>query len=113
MKTSKSLQNNARYLRHNQTETEKFVWNKLRKKQLGYKFTRQYIINNKYIVDFVCLEKKLIIELDGGQHNDNPQDIQRDLSLTNCGYKILRFWNNEIFNNWENCYNRIIEELNK
>ena len=57
MKTSKSLQNNARYLRHNQTETEKFVWNKLRKKQLGYKFTRQYIINNKYIVDFVCLEK--------------------------------------------------------
>ena len=113
MKTSKSLQNNARYLRHNQTETEKFVWNKLRKKQLGYKFARQYIINNKYIVDFVCLEKKLIIELDGGQHDNNPQDIQRDLSLTNYGYKILRFWNNEIFNNWENCYNRIIEELNK
>ena len=70
----------ARKLRRNQTEAEKLVWSKLRNNQLGYKFKRQYPIE-PYIVDFFCLEQKIIIELDGGQHTEE-QDRSRTLFLT-------------------------------
>ncbi len=111
MFVSQYMQNNAQKLRTNATEAEKFVWQKLRKKQFGYKFTRQYVLFNKYIVDFICMEKRLIIELDGGQHCENQQDIQRDKELSASGYKILRLWNNEVFTNWEACHNKIVEYL--
>ena len=63
----------------------------------GDKFRRQQAIGN-YIVDFICLEKKLIIEADGGQHLENPDDIRRTHWLESRGYRVLRFWNNQIFN---------------
>jgi very-short-patch-repair endonuclease len=91
--------NRARELRKSQTDAEKMLWNHLRLRQMGdYKFRRQQPIG-KYIVDFVCLEKRLIIEVDGGQHAEQgPYDANRDSWLTSQGYRILRFWNNQIFN---------------
>jgi len=93
------LKNHSRELRKNQTDAEKVLWNHLRLRQMeDYKFRRQQPIG-KYIVDFACLEKRLIIEVDGGQHDESgPQDFNRDSWLTSQGYRILRFWNNQIFN---------------
>ncbi len=104
----------ARKLRKNQTPQEQILWNILRNRQvLGYKFRRQYPIGN-YVVDFVCKENKLIIEIDGGQHN-TPEGILSDENRTkylqSVGYKILRFWNNEIDNNIEGVYQKIIEHI--
>ena len=90
----------ARILRNNLTEAEKYLWYMLRSKNLkGLKFRRQQPIG-KYIVDFVCFENKLIIEVDGGQHaTDNLSDTIRDKWLGNHGFHVLRFWNNEILEN--------------
>jgi very-short-patch-repair endonuclease len=90
----------AKILRKRLTDTEKVLWRHLRAKQVeGHKFRRQEPIG-KYIVDFVCHEKRIIIELDGGQHSiDKDRDIERDEWLTGQGYKILRFWNNEVLTN--------------
>lgn len=89
----------ARYLRTNQTEVEKIIWNQLRNRRLnGVKFRRQHPIG-RYIVDFVSLERNLIIELDGGQHNSElgrKMDAVRQTWLENRGFKVLRFWNNEV-----------------
>jgi len=94
----------ARQLRCFQTEAEAFLWRQLRGRAFkGLKFRRQLALG-KYIVDFVCLEKRLIIELDGGQHNDEAQrqyDRVRDQWLRSQGFRILRYWNNEIFDEWE------------
>ncbi|MFW5872922.1 MAG: endonuclease domain-containing protein, partial [bacterium] len=74
-------------------------WKYLRGNQLeGFKFRRQQPIG-KYMVDFVNLERKIIIELDGGQHLGNKKDKIRDRRLKEQGYKVLRFWDNEVFNN--------------
>jgi len=78
------------------------LWSKLRARQIeGCKFRRQAPIG-KYIVDFVCHEKRLIVELDGGQHAENCEtDRQRDKWLGEQGYKVLRFWNNDVLTNIE------------
>ena len=93
-----------RELRQRQTEAEKILWYKLRNRQLdGAKFRRQHPIGN-YIVDFACLEKNLIIEIDGSQHNKEQakeKDEQRTLWLEKESYKIIRFWNSDILNNIE------------
>lgn len=99
----------SRQLRSNQTNAEKLLWQRLRKRQLGVRFQRQYIFENKYIVDFYCAALKLIIEIDGGQYCDNSQDIIRDKNIMNRGYKILRFWNNDILKNIEGCLSQIIK----
>ena len=105
----------ARKLRNNATEAEKYLWSKINRKQLCcMKFRRQYIIEN-YIVDFVCLEKKLIIELDGGQHNlesTRLKDKERDDFLKSKGFIILRFWNNEIFENMDGVLETIFNTVN-
>lgn len=92
----------ARNLRKNQTDEEKLLWNLLRNNQLrGKKFHRQYVLG-RYILDFVCFEQRLVIELDGGQHNrmlDKIKDAQRDKWLEGQGFSVLRFWNNDILNN--------------
>ncbi len=92
----------AKNLRHNQTDAEGLLWYYIRSKQLGgFRFKRQQIIG-KYIVDFVCFEKKLIIELDGSKHGEIDiikSDKIRDDFLKYRGFKILRFWNEEIFKN--------------
>ena len=94
------LRSFARQLRRNQTDAEKIMWRKLRAKQLqDLKFRRQQPIG-EFIVDFVCFEKKLIIELDGGQHEKNKeQDEIRDAWLSSQGYTVVRFWNNDILKN--------------
>ena len=79
----------------------------------GYKFRRQEIIE-PYIVDFVCLEKMLVIELDGGQHATQQEaDIARQQDLEEHGYRVIRFWNNEVFENLEGVLFRIAEELER
>ena len=91
----------ARKLRVNSTDTEKRLWRYLRGKQFeGIKFRRQQPIG-EYIVDFVNLERKIIIELDGGQHLENKKDKLRDRWLNKQGYEVLRFWDNEVLTNIE------------
>jgi len=93
------LTDRARHLRKNQTDVEKLLWKHLRNKQLNYKFRRQFPIE-PYIADFACLELKLIIELDGGQHsNQIDYDSQRSLFLQQRGFKVIRFWNNDVSRN--------------
>lgn len=104
----------ARNLRKNMTEQERKLWQFLRKKSIdGLKFRRQYPIGN-YIVDFICNEKKLIIEVDGGQHNEAQNiayDKERTEFLESKGYKIIRFWNSDIDNNIEGVYQEILRNL--
>jgi very-short-patch-repair endonuclease len=70
---------------------------KLKSGILGYKFRRQYWIK-RYIVDFICIEKKLIIEIDGSQHMENEKyDENRTKQLSTLGFKVIRFWNNEVY----------------
>ena len=89
----------AKQLRRSQTEAEKALWRHLRSKGLsGLKFRRQQPIG-AYIVDFVCFENKLIIEVDGGQHSNSEEDRRRDVWLQSEGYAVLRFWNNEVLGN--------------
>jgi len=92
----------AKNLRTKSTETEKFLWKRLRAKQIeGLKFRRQHPIGG-YIVDFVCLEKKVVIECDGGHHAlQTERDHVRDQWLIEEGYKVFRFWDNEILRNIE------------
>ena len=90
----------ARNLRKRFTDAEKLLWRYLRAKQLeGFKFRRQQPIGN-YIVDFVCFEKGVVIEVDGGQHAvERDKDKERDKWLKGQGLKVLRFWNNEVLTN--------------
>ena len=100
--TMSILKQRARYLRINQTNAEKIFWCSIRARQLeNKKFYRQFIVA-PYIVDFVCRELMLIIELDGGQHMDNrEQDVYRTRYLQNKGYKVVRFWNNQVINEFD------------
>lgn len=89
----------AQKLRKNSTDTEKYLWKYLRGKQLeGFKFRRQHPFG-RYIVDFINLERKIIIEVDGGQHLENKKDKLRDKWLKEQGYEVLRFWDNEVLTN--------------
>jgi len=96
----KPLTNKAKQLRKDATDTENILWNHLKAKRLnGLKFRRQQPIG-KYIVDFVCLEKKIVVELDGGQHFDQiERDKKRDQWLKEQGYNVIRFWNHEFLEN--------------
>jgi very-short-patch-repair endonuclease len=102
----------AQALRKNPTDAERKLWAHLRLRQLGeYKFRRQHPLG-PYIVDFICIEKKLIIEVDGGQHDDNKfYDSKRDKWLENKGFTVLRFWNNEVLTYIENVKEVIAGEL--
>ena len=88
----------ARNLRKNQTNAESTLWAELRSRQLcGRRFKRQHPIGN-YIVDFVCLESRLVVELDGGQHLASSEyDETRTSYLSSRGFSVLRFWNNQVF----------------
>lgn len=110
MKNS-NLKGFAQELRNNQTDAEKEIWSHLRQRQMFYfKFRRQQIIGN-YIVDFICFEKQLIIEIDGGQHSDITDKRRTDF-FEKEGYKILRFWNNEVLSNIEGVMEKVLIELN-
>jgi len=102
----KALTPVARKLRNNPTEAEKHLWCVLRSRNLGVKFRRQAIIG-PYIVDFVCFEKKLVIEVDGGWHDQSRRDILRDEWLRGQRFEILRFWNNDVLANLEGVFQKI------
>ena len=94
------------------TPQERKLWEILRNREFfGYRFRRQFPIG-QYIVDFICREKKIIIEVDGGQHNE-PENIgydnERTEYLISEGYQVIRFWNNEIDNNLEGVYEKLKE----
>ena len=100
------LRQNARVLRQDMTLAEKRLWQVLRNKALGYKFRRQYAMGLD-IVDFVCLERLLVIEVDGGQHLENPSDRRRDAWFQAQGYRTLRFWNHEVLTNLDGVWETI------
>ncbi|MFA4817829.1 MAG: endonuclease domain-containing protein [Parcubacteria group bacterium] len=108
------LKNNSRSLRRKSTPQEIKLWAHLKSRNFsGLKFRRQHIID-KYIVDFICLEKKLIIELDGCQHKrekDTKYDAKRNEYLKNLGFTVLRFWNNEVDSNLSGVILKIEEKI--
>jgi very-short-patch-repair endonuclease len=90
----------SRNFRKRQTDAESLLWRHLRGKQVeGFRFRRQHPIG-RYIVDFVCLEERLILEIDGGQHDiEKDKDQERTNWLVTEGYRVLRFWNNDVLTN--------------
>jgi very-short-patch-repair endonuclease len=93
----------SRKLRANQTDAETKLWNRLRNRQIdGHKFVRQEPIG-RYICDFVCREKLVVIEVDGGQHSESVRDEVRDRYLRAQGYRVMRFWNNDVLSNMMAC----------
>ncbi|MBW2033435.1 MAG: endonuclease domain-containing protein [Deltaproteobacteria bacterium] len=94
------------------TDAERLLWQHLRNRQLGgYKFRRQRPIGS-YIVDFVCLEKNIVIEVDGGQHAGQMEsDSKRSDYLKEKGYRVMRFWNNEVLKETESVLTVILSSL--
>ncbi len=91
-----------RQLRNAPTDAERFLWQRLRSRQIDdAKFRRQHPFEN-YILDFACLERKVVIELDGGQHAETVSyDAARTRQLEKAGFVVLRFWNHEVFENMD------------
>lgn len=88
-------------MRSEPTDAERALWQLLRAKRfVGYKFKRQVPID-RYIVDFVCFANRLIVEADGSQHAENSYDAERDAYLAGQGFRVLRFWNNDILTKTE------------
>lgn len=103
----------ARDLRRNMTLAERKLWSLLRRRQLdGQRFLRQEIFG-PYIADFVCRPARLIVELDGGQHSDNGADVVRTAELGRLGYRVIRFWNNDVLANPEGVLRVIGDALRK
>jgi very-short-patch-repair endonuclease len=106
------LRNLARQLRSNMTDTERFVWQRIRKKQFaGHRFRRQHPLG-PFIVDFVCLEARLVLEFDGGQHAiRREEDAARTRWLEEQGFRVLRFWDSDVFKEWDGVETVIIKAL--
>jgi len=102
----------ARELRRSPTHIERLLWNRLRFWQIdGFKFRRQQPLGN-YIADFVCFERRLIVEIDGGQHAAKKEyDAKRDSWLHDQGFIVLRFWNSDIVENMEGVLQSILDNL--
>lgn len=94
------------------TDAESRLWYHLRDRQLGgWKFRRQHPVG-PFIVDFICLEKKVVIELDGGQHGENEEvDARRTAYLNKMGYHVLRFWNHEVLQETDAIMDTIFDTL--
>lgn len=102
----------AKDMRHEPTKAENLLWQMLRGKKLeGMKFRRQEPLG-PYIVDFLCHDHKLIIEADGNQHAQSASDIDRDSYFESQGYRVLRFWNDEIENDCDAVAQKILRETN-
>jgi adenine-specific DNA-methyltransferase len=99
----------ARRLRRDATDVEAKLWHNVRNRRLGgYKFRRQATVSY-YVVDFLCVQARLIVELDGGQHSA-ATDRKRTHALARLGFRVSRFWNNEVNENLEGVLQRILEE---
>ena len=108
-----ALMSHAKAMRNEMTAQEWKVWEVLSgKKMEGFKFRRQQTVGN-YIVDFVCMEKKIIVEIDGGQHDEKRKtyDADRTTYLESLGYRVLRFWNNEVTETLEGVHTTILKAL--
>jgi len=93
---AKRKRSHARQLRSDATDAEAAMWRLLRHRRLaGFKFRRQVPLQN-YILDFVCFERKLVAEVDGSQHFESDSDRRRDAILINEGFRVLRYWNNDV-----------------
>ena len=104
---------NARQLRKNMTDAERALWRLLRQRQiLGLRFRRQVPIDH-YIADFACLEIKLVIEADGGQHSESQTDKVRDAYLRSHGFYVLRIWNSFILTNSDGVHRIITETVER
>src|SRR3989344_3510363 len=104
-----SLKAHRQTLRKNLTLQEIILWSKIKDGQLGYKFRRQHSFG-KYIADFYCREKKLVIEIDGSQHiGQETYDNERTKFFKSLGLKVVRFWNNEIIKNISGVISKIQE----
>jgi very-short-patch-repair endonuclease len=104
------LKKRRKELRKNQTDAEYILWQKLRNKHLGKKFYRQYSVG-PYILDFFCTEARLAIELDGSTHSKEEiafYDQERTAFLKEQGIRVVRFWNKEIIDNFENTLKKIL-----
>jgi very-short-patch-repair endonuclease len=113
MQVNRLLRNRSRKLRRDQTDAESKLWARLRSRQLcDTKFRRQHPIG-PFIADFCCVERGLVIELDGGQHAaQSKRDQRRSTFLERTGYRVLRFWDNEVLKNIDGVLERIIQTLN-
>ena len=111
MQNKHNLLDLAKKNRQNMTDAERKLWTVLRGNMTGFSFRRQHQIG-RYIVDFVCLEKRLVIECDGSQHTEERDEL-RTKFLESEGFRVLRFWNNEILTNIEGVYEVIIIELGR
>ena len=103
------LKNFARENRRNATLAESVLWEHLRNRELGFDFRRQHIISD-FIADFVCIDKKLIVEVDGGYHSEGEQQIEdsiRTVQLNNLGFRVIRFSNEEVLYEVE----RVLREI--
>lgn len=100
----------ARKLRNNMTEAERCLWSRLRARQLGVQFTRQHQIGD-FIVDFACRSLRLAIECDGGQHTESTSDEARTKIIEAHGYRVIRFWNNDILEDTDGVVETILEEI--
>jgi adenine-specific DNA-methyltransferase len=104
----------AKKLRRDQTDVERKLWLALRDRRLGGKKFRRQVPIGSYIVDFLCLEQKLIVELDGGQHGEQAAyDDRRTDFLSGEGYRVLRFWNNDAIENFDGVLMTIAEALDR
>ena len=117
MKTDAGVSSNqrsrARAMRRAPTDAELRLWRLLRDRRLsGFKFRRQVPVG-PYIVDFLCVGAKLIVETDGSQHAESPRDKARDAYLESEGWKVLRFWNNEVSQNREGVLETIFTHANR
>ena len=103
----------AKHLRSSSTDAERMLWRHLRSRQLAdFKFRRQQVIA-PYIVDFVCMERRLVVEIDGGQHAERQkEDARRTAFLESAGFHVIRFWNNEVLANLDGVMSAIQGALN-
>ena len=102
----------ARYMRANPTDAESKIWSILRDRRLAeLRWRRQEIIDDLYIVDFICFEHRLIIEADVSQHADSEEDAERDVYLHSHDFRVLRFWNSDISTNLEGVAETILHTI--
>src|SRR5438034_9875017 len=110
MRGGTGMTHRARWLRRNTTDAERVLWRGLRAGQIGGRFRRQYPIP-PYVADFACIEARLIVEADGSQHGRPGVDAVRDKRLAEAGWRMLRFWDNEILQNRAGVLEIIAEAL--
>jgi len=109
---NRKIASRSRQLRQNATDAETKLWFALRDRRLaGFKFVRQKSIG-PYVADFLCRDRKLIVEVDGGQHAESTHDQIRDAYLASEGYNVLRFWNSDVLGNIDGVLQTILASLN-